>query len=195
MKTSLLIIIAATLLFVGCGIPEDSSPESIQTTFPENMNPQPDTPEGEESRTFLIYLLDAESRLTPVQRDLPVTELQITDLINELIDNPTEAETNMSLSTAVPVSLSLAGVILEEEIATINFQPGGLEIVEGDQLTEALAQIVWTVTETGDVKFIIISIDQEFKTWPTPDGGDQNILTRNQFISYAPETPDAIPLG
>jgi spore germination protein GerM len=195
MKTSLLIIIAATLLFVGCGIPEDSSPESIQTTFPENMNPQPDTPEGEESRTFLIYLLDAESRLTPVQRDLPVTELQITDLINELIANPTEAETNMSLSTAVPVSLSLAGVILEEEIATINFQPGGLEIVEGDQLTEALAQIVWTVTETGDVKFIIISIDREFKTWPTPDGGDQNILTRNQFISYAPETPDAIPLG
>ena len=195
MKTSLLIIIAATLLFVGCGIPEDSSPESIQTTFPENMNPQPDTPEGEESRTFLIYLLDAESRLTPVQRDLPVTELQITDLINELIANPTEAETNMSLSTAVPVSLSLAGVILEEEIATINFQPGGLEIVEGDQLTEALAQIVWTVTETGDVSFIIISIDQEFKTWPTPDGGDQNILTRNQFISYAPETPDAIPLG
>ena len=195
MKTSLLIIIAATLLFVGCGIPEDSSPESIQTTFPENMNPQPDTPEGEESRTFLIYLLDAESRLTPVQRDLPVTELQITDLINELIANPTEAETNMSLSTAVPVSLSLAGVILEEEIATINFQPGGLEIVEGDQLTEALAQIVWTVTETGDVNFIIISIDQEFKTWPTPDGGDQNILTRNQFISYAPETPDAIPLG
>jgi spore germination protein GerM len=195
MRTSLLIIVAATVLFMGCGIPEDSSPESIQAMFPESTNTQPDAPESEESRTFLIYLLDAESRLTPVQRDLPVTELQITDLINELIANPTEAETDMSLSTAVPVSLSLAGVTLEEEIATINFEPGGLEIVEGDQLTEALAQIVWTVTETGDVKFIIISIDQEFKTWPTPDGGDQNILTRNQFISYAPETPDAIPQG
>jgi spore germination protein GerM len=193
MKKSILIFIITMMLFMGCGIPEDSSPESIQTVFPESTSTQSATPDSEESRTFPIYLLDAESRLTPVLRDLPVSELRITDLINELIANPTEAETNMSLSTAVPVSLSLAGVTLEEEIATINFEPGGLEIVEGDQLTEALAQIVWTVTETGDVTFIIISIDQEFKTWPTPDGGDQNILTRNQFISYAPETPDATP--
>ncbi|MBG02348.1 MAG: hypothetical protein CL470_08770 [Acidimicrobiaceae bacterium] len=170
----------------GCGIPEDSSPQSIQTTFPENTTSEVDAITSEESRTFLIYLLNAESRLTPVVRELSGSELRITDLINELIANPTEAETNMSLSTAVPIGLSLDGVTLEGETATINFEPGGLEIVEGDQLAEALAQIVWSVTETGDVTSIIISIANEVKTWPTPDEGDQNILTRNQFLSYAP---------
>ncbi len=187
MKTRSAYLLLAISLATACGIPEDSSPQSIQTTFPEITISQVDAATGDESRTFRIYLLDADSRLIPVIRELSGSELRITDLINELIANPTEAETNMSLSTAVPVGLSLDGVSLEGEIATINFESGGLEIVEGDQLAEALAQIVWSVTETGDVTRIIISIENEVKTWPTPDEGDQNILTRGQFISYAPD--------
>ena len=73
------------------------------------------------------------------------------------------------------------------ERAAINFEPGGLEVIEGEQLTEALAQIVWSVTESGDVVSLTISIADEIKTWPTPDEGDQNSLTRGQFISYAPQ--------
>ena len=142
---------------------------------------------SEDSRTFTIYLLDADSRLVPVTRELSGSELRITDLINELIANPTEAESSMALSTAVPVGLSLDGVSVDGVVATINFEPGGLEIVEGEQLTEALAQIVWSVTESGDVTSLIISINSEVKTWPTPDEGDQNSLTRTQFISYAPQ--------
>ena len=177
----------AILFFLGCGIPQDSSPVSIQSTFPENTTPQTDTQVSEDSRTFTIYLLDAESRLVPVTRELSGTELRITDLINELIANPTEAESSMALSTAVPVGLSLDGVSVDGVVAKINFEPGGLEIVEGEQLTEALAQIVWSVTESGDVTSLIISIENEIKTWPTPDEGDQNSLTRSQFISYAPQ--------
>ena len=82
------------------------------------------------SRTFTIYLLDADSRLVPVTRELSGSELRITDLINELIANPTEAESSMALSTAVPVGLSLDGVSVDGVVATINFEPGGLEIVE-----------------------------------------------------------------
>ena len=177
----------AFLLFSGCGIPQDSSPISIQSTLPENTTPQTDAQVSEDSRTFTIYLLDADSRLVPVTRELSGSELRITDLINELIANPTEAESSMALSTAVPVGLSLDGVSVDAAVATINFEPGGLEIVEGEQLTEALAQIVWSVTESGDVTSLIISIDSEVKTWPTPDEGDQNLLTRSQFISYAPQ--------
>ncbi len=177
----------AVLVFSGCGIPQDSSPVSIQSTFPESTTPQTDTEASEDSRTFTIYLLDADSRLVPVTRELSGSELRITDLINELIANPTEAESSMALSTAVPVGLSLDGVSVNGAVATINFEPGGLEIVEGEQLTEALAQIVWSVTESGDVTSLIISINNEVKTWPTPDEGDQNSLTRSQFISYAPQ--------
>ena len=150
----------AILFFSGCGIPQDSSPVSIQSTFPENTTPQTDTQVSEESRTFTIYLLDAESRLVPVTRELSGSELRITDLINELIANPTAAESSMALSTAVPVGLSLDGVSVDGVVAKINFEPGGLEIVEGEQLTEALAQIVWSVTESGDVTLSLIHISE-----------------------------------
>ena len=40
---------------------------------------------------------------------------------------------------------------------------GGLEVIEGDELAKALAQIVWTLTETGDLDSIIISIEGEIK--------------------------------
>lgn len=175
------------LVVSGCGIPQDSSPTSIQSTFPESATPQTEMQVSEESRTFTIYLLDADSRLIPVTRELSGSELKITDLINELIANPTKAESEMALSTAVPVGLSLDGVTVDGERAAINFEPGGLEIIEGEQLTEALAQIVWSVTESGDVVSLTISIADEIKTWPTPDEGDQNSLTRGQFISYAPQ--------
>ena len=187
MKKIFTYLLLAVLVFSGCGIPQDSSPVSIQSTLPENTTPQTDAQVSEDSRTFTIYLLDADSRLVPVTRELSGSELRITDLINELIANPTEAESSMALSTAVPVGLSLDGVSVDGVVATINFEPGGLEIVEGEQLTEALAQIVWSVTESGDVTSLIISINSEVKTWPTPDEGDQNLLTRSQFISYAPQ--------
>tara|TARA_B100000131_G_C18025819_1_gene576379 strand:+ start:250 stop:828 length:579 start_codon:yes stop_codon:yes gene_type:complete len=187
MKNKSIYFLLALLLSSGCGIPQDSSPVSIQSTFPENTTPQLDDEESEEFRTFTIYLLDADSRLIPVKRERSGSELQITDLINELIANPTEAESNMALSTAVPVGLSPNRVNVNGDVATINFEPGGLEIIEGEQLIEALAQIVWSVTESGDVVSLIISIDNEIKTWPTPDEGDQNSLTRSQFVSYAPQ--------
>ena len=85
------------------------------------------------------------------------------------------------------MGLSPNRVNVNGDVATINFEPGGLEIIEGEQLIEALAQIVWSVTESGDVTSLIISIENEIKTWPTPDEGDQNSLTRSQFISYAPQ--------
>lgn len=187
MKNRFTYLIVMVLVVSGCGIPQDSSPASIQSTFPESATPQTEMQVSEESRTFTIYLLDADSRLIPVTRELSGSELKITDLINELIANPTEAESEMALSTAVPVGLSLDGVTVDGERAAINFEPGGLEIIEGEQLTEALAQIVWSVTESGDVVSLTISIADEIKTWPTPDEGDQNSLTRGQFISYAPQ--------
>ena len=124
----------AVFVISGSGIPQHSSPISIQSTLPENTTPQPDAQVSEDSRTFTIYLLDADSRLVPVTRELSGSELRITDLINELIANPTEAESSMALSTAVPVGLSLDGVSVNGVVATINFESGGLEIIEGKLL-------------------------------------------------------------
>ncbi|MEC7117498.1 MAG: GerMN domain-containing protein, partial [Actinomycetota bacterium] len=123
----------------------------------------------------------------PVLRKIPSVDLKVTDLINELTADLLQVERQANLSTTVPIGLSLAGVTQDNDLAIINFNAGGLEVIEGDELAKALAQIVWTLTETGDLDSIIISIEGEIKTWPTPNSGDQQLLRRIQFMSYAPE--------
>lgn len=184
-RTLMTITILCTLL--ACGVPEDGKPGTVtsplidRTELPANMSL-----DGE-SRNEYIYLFDQSNRLSPVLRIIPSADLKVTDLINELTADLLPAERKATLSTTVPIGLSLAGVTQDNDLAIINFNAGGLEIIEGDELAKALAQIVWTLTETGDLDSIIISIDGDIKTWPTPNSGDQQLLRRIQFMSYAPE--------
>ena len=71
--------------------------------------------------------------------------MRVTDLINELTADLLPTERKVTLSTTVPSGLSLAGVTQEDDLAIINFNYGGLELIEGDELAKALAQIVWTL--------------------------------------------------
>ncbi len=192
MKQSALLLLVFFLFSAACGIPEDRQPNTITSPISIREGSQPESPASEENRKETIYLFDENNQLAPVQREIPVKDLRVTDLINELVGDLTELERNAVLSTAVPVGLSLSGVEQDNDIATINFNAGGLEVLEGEELTKALAQIVWTLTETGSLSEIRISIEGDMKTWPTPDGGDQQLLRRIQFISYAPEVTRGI---
>ncbi|MEG3587002.1 MAG: GerMN domain-containing protein [Actinomycetota bacterium] len=179
--------IFAFLSFSACGIPEDSQPSAVDSPIGVQTVTSSELIVNADVREELIYLFDEGNLLSPVFREIPSVDLRVTDLINELIADLSESERNASLSTAVPVGLTLAGVIQEGDVATINFNAGGLEVIEGDELAKALAQIIFTLTETGTLDAIIISIEGDVKTWPTPNGGDQQFLRRIQFMSYAPE--------
>ena len=165
-------------------IPEDSKPVSVVSPLIDRTELVDEVQSGE-SRNEYIYLFDENERLSPVLRVIPRAELRVTDLINELTADLLPTERKATLSTTVPSGLSLAGVTQEDDLAIINFNYGGLELIEGDELAKALAQIVWTLTETGDLDSIIISIS-DIKTWPTTNSGDQQLLRRIQFMSYVP---------
>ena len=180
------------LYIAACGIPEDSEPNAVDSPIGTQPGNSFDSPQTVEVRSELIYLVDENNFLAPAIREIPSVDLRVTDLINELIADLSEAERNSSLSTAVPAGLNLDGVFQEGDEATINFNAGGLEVIEGDELAKALAQIVFTLTETGTLDAIIISIDGDVKTWPTPNGGDQQLLRRIQFMVYAPEVDSGI---
>ena len=180
------------LYIAACGIPEDSEPNAVDSPIGTQPGSSFDNSQTAEVRSELIYLVDENNFLAPAIREIPSADLRVTDLINELIADLSEAERNSSLSTAVPAGLNLDGVFQEGDEATINFNAGGLEVIEGDELAKALAQIVFTLTETGTLDAIIISIDGDVKTWPTPNGGDQQLLRRIQFMVYAPEVDSGI---
>ena len=189
------ICVCLSIIFLhiaACGIPEDGEPNAVDSPIGTQPGNSFDSPQTVEVRSELIYLVDENNFLAPAIREIPSVDLRVTDLINELIADLSEAERNSSLSTAVPAGLNLDGVFQEGDEATINFSAGGLEVIEGDELAKALAQIVFTLTETGTLDAIIISIDGDVKTWPTPNGGDQQLLRRIQFMVYAPEVDSGI---
>ena len=189
------ICVCLSIIFLhiaACGIPEDGEPNAVDSPIGTQPGNSFDSSQTVEVRNELIYLVDENNFLAPAIREIPSVDLRVTDLINELIADLSEAERNSSLSTAVPAGLNLDGVLQEGDEATINFNAGGLEVIEGDELAKALAQIVFTLTETGTLDAIIISIDGDVKTWPTPNGGDQQLLRRIQFMVYAPEVDSGI---
>ncbi|HJM28082.1 MAG: GerMN domain-containing protein [Acidimicrobiales bacterium] len=187
MKKVICCIFLLCLIISACGVPEDSQPKAVDSPIGAQTENPLDQPDTGELRSEIIYLFSENNSLLPVSREIPTDELRVTDLINELVADLSETERDASLSTAVPIGLSLSGVDQDEDVATINFSAGGLEVIEGEELTKALAQIVWTLTETGTLDAIFISIEGDIKTWPTPNGGDQQLLRRIQFMSYAPE--------
>ncbi|MBD29750.1 MAG: hypothetical protein CL453_02125 [Acidimicrobiaceae bacterium] len=188
MRQNPIILIALLLLAsISCGVPEDDKPGTVASPLIDRTEIAENQLGNGESRNEYIYLFDVNNKLSPVLRKIPSIDLKVTDLINELTADLLAIERQANLSTTVPIGLSVAGVTQDSDLAIINFNAGGLEVIEGDELAKALAQIVWTLTETGDLDSIIISIEGEIKTWPTPNSGDQQLLRRIQFMSYAPE--------
>ena len=188
MRQNPMILIALLLLAsMSCGVPEDDKPGTVASPLIDRTEIAENQLGNGESRNEYIYLFDVNNKLSPVLRKIPSIDLKVTDLINELTADLLAIERQANLSTTVPIGLSVAGVTQDSDLAIINFYAGGLEVIEGDELAKALAQIVWTLTETGDLDSIIISIEGEIKTWPTPNSGDQQLLRRIQFMSYAPE--------
>ena len=183
------ILLVSVLIFVSlaCGVPKDDKPETVSSPLIDRTETPESVLSDGESRNEYIYLFDVDNKLSPVLRQIPSADLTVTDLINELTADLLPIERLANLSTTVPIGLEIAGVTQDNDLAIINFNAGGLEVIEGDELAKALAQIVWTLTETGDLSSIIISIEGEIKTWPTPNSGDQQLLRRIQFLSYAPE--------
>jgi hypothetical protein len=192
-------LVAALLVVSSCGIPQDEGPRALG---PVLATPTPEAiPEPECVQSFTIFLLDSDRRLVPVRRDVP-TDLRIGDLIAALVADPSAAERAQGLGTAVPALTTLnpnPDVDPDTEIATIDLAAGSLEIT-GDQLTEALAQLVYTLTESGSISMVRILVDGEEVPWPT-DGGESNQpLGPDDYRSFAPRadlltepTPTPLP--
>ncbi|MFN3217073.1 MAG: GerMN domain-containing protein [Acidimicrobiales bacterium] len=192
-------LVAVVLVVSSCGIPQDDGPRAIG---PVLATPTPEaTPEPECVQSFTIFLLDADKRLVPVRRDVPA-DLRIPDLIAALVADPSEAERAQGLGTAVPALTTLnpnPEVNRDTEIATIDIAGGSLDLGPG-LLTEALAQLVYTLTESGSISAVRILVDGERVPWPTDEGESDRPLSPDDYRSFAPRanlltepTPTPLP--
>ena len=194
-----LMTVAMAMVIAACGIPQDETPRALG---PVLATPTPEaTPERECVQSFTIFLLDSDKRLVPVRRDVP-TDLRIPDLIAALVADVPEAERAQGLATSVPALTTLnpnPEVDRDTEIATIDIAGGSLEIT-GGQLTEALAQLVYTLTESGSISAVRILVDGAQVPWPIDGGESDQPLSPEDYRTFAPRaslltepTPTPLP--
>jgi len=185
-------LVAAAILLSGCGIPEDDVPTALIPATPTPVVEAP-TPTPPSTQAFTIYLTSADGRVRPAIREV-ANPLTISGLLNELIELPTEEENDQGLVSLIPQETTFFQDPSTDNtgLAILDFAAGSFETLEGDLQTQALAQLVWTLTGSSQIDSIIIRIENVGERWPT-DTDARNVLRRGDYESFGPDFVEPTP--
>jgi spore germination protein GerM len=194
-RATALAVIALAIL-AACGIANDRTPRDIAPDDRPDSADSTTPPEAQPGAGPNVYLLAPQapgepSRLRAVGREVAPAP---TNLINALLAGPTPDDQSNRLRTAVP-----PGTALRTASRTSN----GVVVVDvsqqilqatGDALIDAVAQIVFTVTELGGVSGVRLLVDGEQREWPRGDGSQTaDALTRFDFPERNPTSQPDYP--
>lgn len=147
-------LLVVTLVALGaCGVPDDGQPRVIgQEEAVVDLSPSTTEVETEGDDSVRVFFID-RSGATPqlMGVDRPVPSPVPRNALDQLLAGPPE-----SLASSVPPGTAFGDTSLEDETLTIELvgSEGGLLSVAGEALTEAFAQIVWTVTRLSGVRSV-----------------------------------------
>lgn len=134
--TRALLLVLAVLLLVGCAGDDSSSEETTDTalTLPAFGSAQ------------VYWLLDG--KVWPALRELPASGEPATAIMSDLVAGPSSQEQEeLDFATAIPAGAT-PDVAVEDGVATV--------VVSGEPSAEALAQIVYTLTQFATVASVEI---------------------------------------
>ncbi len=127
------------------------------------------------------------TRLAPVVRDVGDAS-QARDRINAVLLPTSAEEQQRGLISSIPtdtVLLDTASVPANNELV-VNLS-GALFDVQGPELANAFAQLVWTVTELNGVRQVRFKVDGRAYRAPNAEGIEQEgAVTRSDYIALAP---------
>jgi spore germination protein GerM len=155
-RRSLLAVVAALVLAGACTVPTNEDPVELSGSIvPETTTTTSTTIASASNRDVVVYLLatsDGTTTLRPVPRSVELgsgVQGVLANLFSQRPSNDRGAE--VGLNTAIPEGASLlsADVDPDDPDRLVVDVRGlfGSEGVQGAQLRDALAQIVWTATE------------------------------------------------
>jgi spore germination protein GerM len=190
--------ILASLLLLGCGLPEDDGPQAIapENLPPDLLDPDPGSsttlPQSAETSTVIVYLLEETAngvRLAEVEREVTQAN-HPRGRLAALFAGLDEDEPDAGLSTQIPADTVLLGVETSAETDEVLVNVSGdLLTIEGEALAQAFAQIVWTATEpsAGGFNFVRFLVDGTPRTVIDGDGVEQEgAVDRADFSSFSP---------
>lgn len=157
----------ATALLAACGISADESPRDIPPAQQQDLGIG-DSDAGETSGRARIYLIGPGDggALVAVARD--VTESP-DPLLRELLAGANADEIGQQLRSAIPSGTTLISSRLQGTTLRIDLTAELLQLT-GNDLVDALAQIVFTACEVPAVTQVVILVEGAVQQWPDADG-------------------------
>lgn len=163
--------VLAALVLTGCGIAEDDSPRDVPTAQQQQLGILTDRSAGAARGAGRIYLLAPTEvgqapMLQAVARDVEGTP---GDLLEALLSGPNAAEISRQFRSAVPAGTSLRSTRLQGGVLVVDLSEDFLQTTGGD-VVDALAQIVFTASESDGVRSVRVLVGGQTQQWPTGNG-------------------------
>lgn len=168
-----LVLVAAALS--ACGISADSAPRDIPESEQRDLNVNADRSAGASVGSARIYLMAPTGggqapMLEPVARDVKESPIPV---LQALFAGANAAERARQLHTSLPTGLRLLSARLQGGTLRIDVSKEILD-VNGNDLIDAIAQIVFTASELAGVHGVKITVEGADQQWPTGDGSLQS---------------------
>ncbi|WP_298462432.1 GerMN domain-containing protein [uncultured Cellulomonas sp.] len=182
-----LLAVVMCVVLAGCGMSAQRRPVAIDVPLPTTPTSQP-APEG--ARSVTVYLV-REDRLEAVRR--AAQDRSVATALQLLALGPTDEEGRVGLRSAVPPeSARMIGTDPATGTAVVEVTAEFVATLGASQLL-AVAQVVWTVTESPDVRRIRMTRDGEPIDVPTDEGLTRQPVGRDDFVLVAPGPQPTAP--
>jgi spore germination protein GerM len=180
----------------GCGLSANDTPQAIA---PENLPPGLIDPSSGSSttepepgvttpvRVFLLERVGDTTRLSAVERE--VSDPSVAgQRITALLSPPSEAEVERGVITSIPSDTVLLSAVLDEASGELVIDVSDeLLAIQGSELANAFAQLVYTATEADGVRQVRFLVEGEEIAAPDDDGRPvQRAVTRTDYVALAP---------
>lgn len=183
------------LVTAGCGLSPNDEPQAIATDdVPADLldpNPATSTTVVDSATTAVtVYLVAREgdtNRLVPVERDV-TDPTSRGERIRALLLPTSPDELDQGLSSSIPTdTVLLDTAFVDEDNELVVNLSGALFDIQGKELANAFAQLVWTVTELDGVRQVRFKVDGEEYRVPNAEGIEQDgAVTRGDYSALAP---------
>jgi hypothetical protein len=164
--------IVGALVLSGCGIGNDAGPRDVPQVERRDLSSAGELGGGEATGgTARIYLLAPSgsgraTTLQPVARNVPE---QPESVLRSLFSGANTDEISKQYRSAIPPGTHLLGARPQGRTLRVDVSKELLQ-VSGDDLVDALAQIVFTASDLDQVQSVQLLVEGVAQQWPAGNG-------------------------
>jgi spore germination protein GerM len=191
-----LVVGLAVALFAACGLSENSQPQVIDaaevprellTVSPSSSTTLAASPTTASATVYFLRVTDGVTHLVAVQREV-ADATRPGDRLIALLGAPTAEEGAAGVISSIPSDTVLLDTDLDEATQELTIELSrSLFDVQGEELRNAFAQLVWTATELTGIRRVRFVVDGQVYRAPDEAGIEQpGAVTRSDYRTLAP---------